>query len=308
MPGERWKFFLENSGIWAGGRQQSIRPFFSRRIGLEGEFNAAPAPIDVGARFTQRTEKQALAALFVRQGATQNSPGANFGVLRYLKNYGRENNIGIMLTQRMDDDSTAGSFGGINNTTLTIDGQIRPSSEWDIQYLFTTSIDERTGKTGLAGRIFTGKSTNAYYIWRPKKMNWIRRWDPGVFVNFNHDALNPSRFQQSSLYIFPVYVWFKDNSFFEASFTPTWQNINFSFAPLGLPIEEGDYFYTRYRLRYNTDQSKKWSVSTTYNFGNFYNGQRNTINAAARIAPLPHLALSAEYEYKTSAVDLLSIQ
>ena len=102
---EQRQFFLENSGIWAGGLQQSIRPFFSRRIGLQGSFNAEPAPIQAGARFTQRTEKQAIAGLFVRQGATDNSPVSNFGVARYLRNYGRENNVGIMVTHRLDEEA-----------------------------------------------------------------------------------------------------------------------------------------------------------------------------------------------------------
>lgn len=323
---ERRQFFLENSGIWAGGLQRSIRPFFSRRIGLQGEFNAEPAPIDVGARFTQRTEKSALAGLFVRQRETDNSAGANFGVFRYLKNYGRENNVGVMVTHRMDD-----SFGGMdgnNNTTITLDGQIRPASQWDVQYLLTTSIDELTGKTGFAGRLFVGNDSNkyyygwvteytdanynprmgfvrqkdvirhnpgGYYVWRPKN-DWIRRWDPGVFVNYNHDATDPTSFQQASLYIFPIYTWFKDNSFLEVSTTPTWQNINFDFAPLGLQIEQDRYFYARYLARYNTDQSKKWSARVGVDFGDFYNGTRTTINAAARFAPIPHATLSLDYE------------
>ncbi|MEZ4850504.1 MAG: DUF5916 domain-containing protein [Bacteroidia bacterium] len=329
---EQRQFFLENSGIWSGGQQQAIRPFFSRRIGLDGEFNATPAPLDFGARFTQRTEKQAIAALFARQRATENLPAANFGVLRYLRNYGRENNIGVMITQRIDADSSSGGFGGMNNTTLTIDGQIRPSSEWDIQYLLSSSIDEETGKQGFAGRIFAGNTSNKYYygwvteytdenytprmgfvrqqnvirhnpggsyILRPKKMNWIRRWDPGAFFNFNHDATDFRRFQQASIYIFPIYTWFKDNSFLEASFTPTWQNINFEFAPLGLKIKEGDYFYNRYLVRYNTDQSKKWSLGLSYNWGKFYNGNQSTIKASARLVPIPHLALSLHYEYNS---------
>lgn len=327
---ERRQFFLENSGIWAGGRQQAIRPFFSRRIGLQGEFNAIPAPIDVGARFTQRTEKQALAGLFVRQRATDHSPSSNFGVIRYLRNYGRENNVGIMLTHRLDESNRELGFTGNNNTTITLDGQIRPTSQWDIQYLVSASIDESTGKTGYAGRIFAGNTSNkfyygwvteytdtdykprmgfvrqqnvirhnpgGYYIWRPKKIKWIRRWDPGMFVNFNHDAADPTRFQQASLYIFPVFTWFKDNSFFEVSFTPTWQNINFDFAPLGLAIEKGNYFYTRYLIQYNTDLSKKWSGDIGYNFGKFYNGTRNTIQAAVRFAPIPQAALSLDYEH-----------
>ncbi|MEL7219880.1 MAG: DUF5916 domain-containing protein, partial [Bacteroidota bacterium] len=244
---EQRQFFLENSGIWAGGSQRSIRPFFSRRIGLSSNFNAEPAPIEVGTRFTQRTEKQAIAGLLVRQGDTDNSPTSNFGVARYLRNYGRKNNVGVMVTHRLDEAAKQLGLAENNNTTLTIDGQIRPSSEWNMQYLLTTSIDEATGETGYAGRVSAGNSTNkyyygwvteytdanynpamgfvrqtdvirhnpgGYYIWRPKNMDWIRRWDPGVFVNYNHDASNPSRFQQASLYIFLAYLWFKDNSFF----------------------------------------------------------------------------------------------
>ncbi|MEL6675564.1 MAG: DUF5916 domain-containing protein [Bacteroidota bacterium] len=326
---EQRQFFLENSGIWSGGAQRSIRPFFSRRIGLQGSFNAEPAPIEVGSRFTQRTEKQALAGLFVRQAETDNSPVSNFGVARYLRNYGRENNVGVMLTHRFDQSSEALGSEANHNTTLTLDGQFRPTSQWDIQYLFSTSYDEATRETGLAGRIFAGQTSNkfyygwvteytdaaynpgmgfvrqsnvirhnpgGYYIWRPKKLPWIRRWDPGVFVNFNHDANDPSSFQQARLYIFPVYFWFKDNSFFEFSLTPTWQNINFDFAPLGIPILRDSYFYTRYLLRYNTDQSKKWSLNLGYNFGQFYNGTRNTVNFSGRLAPIPHAAISVAYE------------
>ncbi len=326
---ERRQFFLENSGIWAGASQQSLRPFFSRRIGLQGSFNAQPAPIDAGARFTQRTEKQAIAGLFVRQGATGTSQVSNFGVARYLRNFGRENNIGIMVTQRSDEQSNELDLAANSNTTVTIDGQLRPTSEWTMQYLATSSIDEESGDTGFAGRWALTNSSNklwfgwfteitddkynprmgfvrqsnvirhdvgGYYIWRPKT-NFIRRWDPGVFTNLNHDATDPSSFQQASLYIFPVYTWFKDNSFVEMSLTPTWQNINFDFAPLGLEIAEDDYFYTRYLIRYNTDQSKKWSVEVSYNFGDFYNGTRNTINASGRLAPVPQAAVTIDYEY-----------
>ena len=327
---ERRQFFLENSGIWAGGLQRSIRPFFSRRIGLQGEFNARPAPLDLGLRYTQRNEGYSLAGLFVRQRETETSPLAYFSVLRYLKNYKRENNVGVMVTHRYDDTFSDLGLESNNNATITIDGQIRPTSQWDIQYLLSSSIDELSGKAGYAGRIFVGNDSNeyyygwvteytdanynprigfvrqtdvirhnpgGYYIWRPNKIDWIRRWDPGVFVNYQHDATDPSSFQQASLYIFPIYTWFKDDSFVEVSTSPTWQNINFDFAPLGLEIEQGRYYYTRYVLRYNTDLSKKWSAEIRTDFGNFYNGTRTTVNAAARIAPIPHATFSLDYEY-----------
>jgi hypothetical protein len=109
--------------------------------------------------------------------------------------------------------------------------------------------------------------------------------------------VDPSRFQQASLYIFPVFMWFKDNSFLEMSLTPTWQHINFSFAPLGIRIRPDDYYYTRYQLRYNTDLSRKWSVNLGYDFGRFYNGKQNTIRTNLRLAPIPQVAITLDYEY-----------
>ena len=328
---EKRQFFLENSGIWAGANNFSIRPFFSRRIGLQGEFNAIPAPLDLGTRFTERNNKRALAALYVRQRETENSAAANFGVLRYQQNYRRENNIGLMLTHRLDEESANLGSSRNNNTTVTIDGLIRPKSQWGINYLASVSLDDQQD-TGFAGSLsltnnsnkfnlewttefvdenynpgigfvrqqnIIGHNPGGYLIWRPKKISWIRRWDPGVFANLNHDASGSLEFQQASLYIFPVYTWFRDNSFLELSLTPTWQNINFDFAPLGLQITRNDYYYTRYVVRYNTDRSRKWSASFRFDLGDFYNGNRNSLTSGIRYAPIPHLAMTADYEYNS---------
>jgi len=326
---ERRQFFLENSGIWAGANS-SVRPFFSRTIGLDNTFNAAPAPLDAGARYTDRNKNRTIAALAVRQRETETSSGSTFGVARYSQNYDKENNIGAMITYRLDDSFTDLDIESQNNTTISIDGLIRPKAELTISYLLSTSLDSETGDTGFAGSLFAGSSTNNYYmgylntfvsddydpdmgfvrqkdvvqhspggyaILRPKGLPFVRRWDPGVFFNYFHDFKDFGNFQQSSLYIFPIYTWFKDNSFVEASFTPTWQNINFNFAPLGIEIEQGQYNFTRYLVRYNSDQSKKLSGSILYDFGKFYNGTRNTVIAGLRYAPLPHLSLSADYEH-----------
>lgn len=327
---ERRQFFLENSGIWAGASNQSVVPFFSRTIGLQGNFNAEPARINAGGRYTMRNEDRAIAGLYINQAETENSPGASFMVGRYLQNYGKENNVGVMFTHRLDGQSSELGVSQSNNTTITLDGFVRPKDTWNISYLVSGSRDNSNDTLGIASRIAIQARTNqyylgyitdivsedynpdmgfvfqknvvrhspgGYYIWRPKKTPWIRRADPGVFFNYNHDFNDPGQFQQASLYIFPVYIWFKDNSFVEASLTPTWQNINFGFAPLGVPIAQDRYFYTRYLVRYNTDQSKKWSVSGTYDFGNFYNGTRNTTRLSGRLAPVPHAALTIDYEY-----------
>ncbi|EDP97052.1 DUF5916 domain-containing protein [Kordia algicida OT-1] len=336
---ERRQFFLENSGIWAGSDNFQLKPFFSRTIGLDNSFNAQPAPLDFGARYTNRDEKSTIAAMAVRQRKTDESGGSTFGVARYTKNYSKENNFGAMLTTRLDDRFSASNIDNATNTTITVDGLIRPKNEVTLSYLLSTSIDSEIGGLGYAGRVFAGKRTNDYYmgyvnifiseeytpdmgfvfqknlmyhspggyaILRPKSLPFIRRWDPGAFVNYYHDLKDFGNFQQASIYIFPIFMWFKDNSFFEASLTPTWQNINFNFAPLGITIEESKYKYTRFLTRYNTDQSKKLSASVSYDFGDFYNGTRNTLKASLRYAPMPNISFTANYEHNN--INSLGIQ
>lgn len=327
---ERRQFFLENSGIWAGSKNSKIKPFFSRTIGLTNTFNAQPASIDFGTRYTNRDEHRTIGVMAVRQAKTDVAGSSSFGVLRYTQNYGKENNIGAMVTHRIDDSYNKLDLKSQNNTTITIDGFMRPKNEISVSYLLSTSLDSEIDDAGIAGSFFAGKNTNKYYlgyvntfvsknyspdmgfvfqkdvmhhspggyaILRPKSLPFIRRWDPGFFFNYYHDLKDFGRFQQANLYIFPVYIFFKDNSFFETSLTPTWQNINFDFSPLGINIEKGNYNYTRFLIKYNTDKSKKLSASAGYDFGNFYNGTRNTINAGFRYAPLPNISISANYEH-----------
>jgi hypothetical protein len=327
---ERRQFFLENSGIWSGAGSNNVVPFFSRRIGLQGEFNAQPAPIDAGIRYTDRSEERTLAGLYIHQRATENGAAANFGVLRYLQNYGSENNFGLMLTHRLDERLDDRGIAARNNTTLTIDGLFRPRNEITVSYLLSASRDNSNEQLGLAGTLFAGRNTpNLYLGWltnfvseryvpgmgfvfqnnviwhnpggyaiiRPKKIPWIRRYDPGVFVNYYHDANNPGRFQQADLYLFPIYLFLKDNSFMEWALSPTWQNINFRFAPLGIEIAQQEYFYFTQYVRYRSDQSRKLSVSLRYDWGDYYNGKREALTTGVRIVPHPKVAFTLDYEY-----------
>jgi hypothetical protein len=196
--------------------------------------------------------------------------------------------------------------------------------------MLSSSRDNSNDTLGIAGRLFVGNSSNKYYmgwltnfvsedynpdmgfvfqknviqhspggyfIWRPKKIPWIRRFDPGAFVNYYHDFKNPGQFQQANIYLFPIYLIMTNGSFLEYAIFPTWQRINLDFRPLGIKIEEGDYYYARHQVRFNTDQSAQLSASGGISWGSFYNGDRTTVEGGLRIAPIPHIAVTADYEY-----------
>jgi hypothetical protein len=148
---ERRQFFLENSGVYAGADIVGIKPFFSRTIGLaDVQFNADPVPIDFGARFTDRNQQRTWSGLYVRQRGTDFQPAVDFGVARFLKNYGSQNNVGAMVTHRVDNADNNGNAAR-QNTTLTIDGLIRPKDVLTITYMATASRDNSNDSIGFAG-------------------------------------------------------------------------------------------------------------------------------------------------------------
>lgn len=323
---ERRQFFLENSGIFA--KSDDINPFFSRTIGLENaQFNANPVPIDVGTRFTDRTSKRTIAGLYVHQKGTERQGAANFGVARYLKSYGEQNNVGLMLTHRFDEGNIEKGFNDKQNTTLTLDGLIRPSQSTVINYLLTTSRDNTNDSIGLAGNFYIGQSLQQwywrvqtafvgekyvpgmgfvfqnnviqhkpgfYYIWRPKgKLEKImRRWDPGVFLNYYQNA-NNGKFQSATLDIFPVFIFFNDNSLLDITYHPTWES--YFFSPLGIDVKPKDYYFNRIEMRYRTDASKKISGDFKFYGGEYYDGKLDEWSAELRIAPSPKIAVTGNY-------------
>ncbi len=326
---ERRQFFLENSGIWAGAGNRNIRPFFSRRIGLDGNFNSDPLRLNAGIRYIDRTENYSLAGMYINQESGSQTGASHFSILRYMHNYGKQNNIGAMLTHRFDQSDRVRDFNSAQNTTLTIDGFFRPKNHINVSYFSSFSHDTDKGTTGSAGNAFIGffpnrgyfgyvmnwvtinyepgmgfvfqkdvvhHSPGGYFIVRPKGNNWqwIRRFDPGIFINYYHGASSPG-FQQATIYFFPLYLILKDNSVIEWAFFPHWQRIDFPFSPVGIRIEEKDYFYFNQRIRVATDASKKLSSEVKLSWGGFYNGKLTTLESSLRFAPIPHIAFSTQY-------------
>jgi hypothetical protein len=326
---ERRQFFLENSGVFAGVGNSFVRPFFSRTIGLDNtQFGANSVPIDAGVRYVERNTDRAIAGMYVRQRGSETQPTANFGILRYLKNFGTQNSIGAMLTHRYDDAAERLGFGGKHNLTFTLDGIVRPTDELTISATLSGSLDSTSRQLGSAGNVFASYNSNtmyagtlhawaterflpgmgfvaqpntmfhnpgAYAIIRPAERTWWRRWDPGVFMELYHNV-SDGKFQQASLDIFPLWFYFQDNAFARYSIVPTWQNINFDFAPVGVEIEQGRYFYLRHILQYSSDASARFSFVVRGELGGYYNGSLTTLFGSLRYAPIPNIAFAAEYE------------
>lgn len=102
---EKRQFFLENGDLFANFGYADIRPFFSRRIGLN-------APIRFGTRLTGKLDKDWRVGLMDIQTGTSNdalTPAQNYGVLTLQRRVFGRSNIGFMFINK---DATGTSTPG----------------------------------------------------------------------------------------------------------------------------------------------------------------------------------------------------
>ena len=107
---EKRDFFLENAGVFDFGPRPKVpwetplmRPFFSRRIGLD---QGRTVPLELGARLTGRAGGWNIGALGTRTGSLSGDggevlvPETTYGVTRVTRNIGDRSTVGGIFTQR----------------------------------------------------------------------------------------------------------------------------------------------------------------------------------------------------------------
>ncbi|MBN8653656.1 MAG: carbohydrate binding family 9 domain-containing protein [Cytophagales bacterium] len=93
---ERRQFFLENGDMFNNFGYSTIRPFFSRRIGLA-------APIQVGARLSGKLDKNwRIAAMNMQTGKVEkeNLPAQIFSVLALQRKVFARSNVGLLMINK----------------------------------------------------------------------------------------------------------------------------------------------------------------------------------------------------------------
>ncbi len=325
---ERRQFFLENAGLFFAGFDR-IQPFFSRSIGLDKAGNTVP--IDAGARFTSQTPSESVGLIAMRQRGAENTPGSTFGVGRFLKNVGEQSNIGVLATVRRDDEyvSSSGMMRPSNlSGTVTVDGTFRPTQIWGLDAMLSMSFDHETGRDIAAG-FWTGLTDTwgyagvvAQYVGKNYQtrtgflgfedfinlnpgfeLDLRPTWLPSFIRSYSPDGdldmfwSSQGKFIQADVQASIFSLDFQDGASVEYRPQQVWQDMDGSFAPLDVPVQNGLYTYTRHRFRYSSDQSAMFSVNMRYQLGRFFDGTLNFASAELRCTPLPNIQLSASYEW-----------
>jgi hypothetical protein len=316
---ERRQFFLENRSLFFSGNGSRFEPFFSRRIGLDDAGN--PIPITAGGRFSMRGRSGAFGALAVSQGDDTTSTQSQFGVLRYVANFGAQNRLGALVTTRHDGDGRTNIVTGMDGywrmtTTAFIRGTVTGSATSGGRRglgAFVWTANEATwGYVGYvsevltsgyeAGSGFTLRTDYARFSpaiildWRPSwRPRWIRRFRPGLIVE-QYVAPSTGSTQEGFVPIRPMTVDLQNGGLVQYEFQPNWQRPITAFRPLpGIEIAPGGYNYSRHLVTVQSDPSAPLAVRVEGASGGYFNGSLQSIRGVVQVTPDPRLALNADY-------------
>jgi hypothetical protein len=317
---ERRQFFLENRALFFSGNGQRFEPFFSRRIGLDADGN--PIPITAGGRFSIRGRSGAFGALAVSQRGETGTTDSQFGVVRYVANFGAQNRLGGLLTTRTDGDGRMNLVTGLDGfwratgtafVRGTVTGSSTTGSSGEGIGAFVWVANEATwGYVGYVSELVTsGFDARAGFIvrndyvrispavildWRPRsRPRWIRRFQPG-FILEHYVSPTTGAVQEGSLSLRPMNVEFQNGGFLRYELLPTWQRPSSPFRPLpGVEIAPGRYDDVRNSVILQTDPSARLAARVDGATGGYFDGRLHTLRTAIQATPDPRFALTVDY-------------
>jgi hypothetical protein len=347
---EKRPFFLENASLFKPGLDVNpdgnkgtlmvIQPFFSRRIGLDDK--GQPLPIQVGARYIDRSENYNIGLMSLRQTGNDSLAPSDFFIGRYTHNIGKGNTLGALMTSRLHEPS-GNQKNSYANWSGSVDGFFRFNSKLEMNGMLSGTIN--TGKDGGKGWAGYGQlyyksdqfiawwnqsfvtanyspeigfvnrsnvvstSPGFYFLMRNKWLpKFARTFAPGLKSDVIQTA-STGKLEEINIAAYPVWFNFHSGGSFGFAFQYQYQQLHSSFHPLNTTIEQGTYHFNQLHFFYATDASKKWSADAEYLLGGFYNGRLHYTMVGTRFSPIPHIAFRArgeQYKLKQVGMDIAS--
>ncbi len=306
---EKREFFLEGEDYFDFGLGRRIRPFYSRRIGLDNE--GRQIPILGGARLMGHIGNSTLGGMSLQTSKTDSVESSNYSVLRWKQEIGEESSIGLIGIGKFVPGHQNGVIGAdflyatskfLNNKTLEIGGAFASSYSPD-----------STEKHGNAQRLFMSYPSDliefdASWERSSKSFNpeigFMRRENFQMYYAelqfnprfsqlpyFRNLVFKPIDFnyylddETKDLISFeaefrPLGFQTKSGEFFEFNIIRSIENLDEDFEIQdGDTIPSAEYWFTHYEIQFATFRGRKLAGYTSVDWGDFYNGKRTEISA-----------------------------
>ncbi len=324
---ERRQFFLENSDLFASLGTESIRPFFSRRIGLD-------APVRAGARLSGKLGSDwRLGLMNIQTGSRRDIPANNFSVAVLQKKIFSRSNVGVFMVnrERTTDVQDSTYSGSAFNRVAGVDFNLASAdNKWTGKFFYHQAFTPEGQANDFA---MSGQVEYATQEW---SVAWNQAWvqddyqaEVGFVRRRGFHRMNPElnyRFYPSNSRLANHGPSFEMTNFFNTDFKLTDREVELGYtfqwlnrsaftveyengfvkllAPFDPTNTGGDtlatgseYNWNELSLNYVSDARKLFSYEIQARYGGFFNGERLSLESQInyRVQPFGKLAMLASY-------------
>jgi hypothetical protein len=326
---EKRPFFLENSGLFAIGKEDEVDLFFSRRIGLDEDGNLVP--IKAGARLTGKVNGVNVGVLNMQTDDVGLQPENNFSVLRVSRELRNRSGIGAMFVNRSATGDGAGSDDW--NRTYGLDARLGVGEHFTMG-----AFGARTGTPGLAGRDFaynvdseyddgthragleygrTGEAFNPEVGFLEKeggysrmffryhetmRQPWVRDWgfrEWQPHVQYTRYEYLDGGLNAAELHLDNHWDWENGNRI-DTALQGSWEGFRepFEIYP-GVTVPVGEHGGLRYRMNAFTDRRKWLSAQLRWDVGTFLTGTQNSPSLNVLIRDGGRFTVDTNWTYRS---------
>lgn len=322
---------FEFGGITSDDRNETFsradsengRPYFSRRIGLSS--TGQPVDLDVGAKISGRVGRWNIGAQVLRQAAFETVDATDILVSRISANILEESTAGFIITDgdpRTNLDNTLIGFDFLYRNTRLPQGRNLNANVWyqqtdtegldgdDAAYGFKISAPNQTGwKGGAALKVIQQNfnpavgfisrpgiqqfSSDVGYTFRPDD-KWFRSLASSVYAQ--RINLIDGGLQSQAILLRPFEFRNNSNDRFSLAYRMDKENL---LAPFeisdGVIIPAGDYAFDSTVIDVQTSPHRAVDFGVNYQFGEFFDGNIQTIETRFGWRPSMHFRTSLAY-------------
>jgi len=323
---EKRKFFQERSSNFELNFSDFNKVFYSRRIGIH---NSEQVRIYGGARLVGRTNGWDIGFLNMQTEKTSDLPTENLGVLRLRRQvFNPYSNVGIIATTRLGNNGNYNVVYGADGTikvfaedyfifaiaqSMENDASNKPLSlnptrvylNWErrildgFSYLFEGSHVGENYNPGLgfeSRKNYKSLNVKLKYSWFPNAESKIFQHQTSVRSLLIYNNTNG---ELESAQYGPEY-YFSSKSGYSVQIFPriNYENIHDTiFIDDNTNIPNKKYnFYDLY-LTISTPSSSPFKISSRFEYGTFYDGNKLTSSVTARWSMSKHFEFESTYQY-----------
>ena len=324
---EKRQFYLENSDLFANLGSETVRPFFSRRIGLDN-------PVIAGARLSGNLgNKWRISLMDIQTGEKEEIRASNYLVTALQRSVFSRSNISAFFINKQvmyvktDTSFTGNRFNRVagmeynlastdnrwtgkafyhqsfQNSASLKDAAMAANLTFSSQYLTTTLNQSIVGTGYIAETGYIRRK--GYYEINPifqykffPKSDIIINHGPGLKLDmFLDPSLSLTDREIQLLYS----VEWVNKIITSIDIKETYQKLQSPYDPTntgGIRLDAGeDFHWKEFGASFTSDPRKQFNISLTNRYGGYYNGTRLTLNGEInyRIQPYGSLSLVTNY-------------